>query len=205
MNKLVSILSALLLFCGFTNDPSLTFNNVTYKRYPLQGKPTGCREILYDEIRFQRKDSTHTEIQYYQSGRNVSISPFYKPLKEPEDSTRFNKEAYRFFMRDERIYSEPFVFKAGFREYTVYAQKNYNCYDPMCGQRHGHIRMYHGTTWIMEEFGPVLMIEEGTSVSILNHAETIGHPPKVLMEQLLLKANVPEAISQDYLSGISEW
>lgn len=205
MKHIYTFLSALFLLCSFKSDHPQQFNNVVYKRYLLNSAGSTCKEVFYDEIKFQDVDSMLSNIIYYRSGITVASSIFYKPLYEGGDTTINRLSLDRFFRSDALIYSQPMIFKIGFREYTVYAQNIYNCYDPMCGQRHGHVRMYDGTTWIMKEFGPVLILEEGKSVTILNHAGTVGHPPKALMEQLLRKAKVPAAICSDYLSGISDW
>lgn len=205
MNHIYTLLSALFLLCSFKSDNPLQFKNVTYKRYLLDSTGSTCKDVFYDEIKFQDVDSMLSNIIYYRSGKKVVTSIFHKPLFESGDTAITRRSLALIFRSNGLIYSKPMVFKIGFREFTVYAQANYDCYDPRCGQRHGHVQTYYGTTWIMKEFGPVLILEEGKSVTILNHAGTVGHPPKALMEQLLVRAKVPAAISSDYLSGISDW
>lgn len=96
-------------------------------------------------------------------------------------------------------YSTKEVYSVNGKDYTIYKHLDYNCYDPLCSSRHGHMPVNTGTTWFSPEYGILIrMIHDREYDVMISMKEK--EIPRDLVLAILEKAKAPSVIVERYKS-----
>ncbi len=149
---------------------------------------TECNEgtvtthIKFREEEIQFSSDICTQIQYLDDKK-------YEQLKT---STEENAEAFIFFAP--MLPKEKFLVEIGNQVFVVYKELNCNCYDPMCGSKHGHAQ-FCIERYFTCEFGTLLSAQINGSRSYSNfhlmEAEDANAHVNALVHFILTKKLFP--------------
>ena len=102
------------------------------------------------------------------------------------------------FLDVDRYYSEKETYTVNGKAYQVYKHINYNCYDLLCGSKHGHMPYETGETWFSPDYG-ILISFHGREYDVLQHISEVTVPYELIIA--IMKANkFPDKIIQQYKS-----
>lgn len=91
------------------------------------------------------------------------------------------------------------VYSVNGKDYTVYKHLDYNCYDPFCSSRHGHMPVNTGTTWFSPDYGILIrMIHDREYDVMISMKEK--EIPRDLVLAIMKKAEAPATVVERYKS-----
>lgn len=91
------------------------------------------------------------------------------------------------------------VYTVNGKNYTVYKHLDYNCYDPFCGSRHGHMPVNTGTTWFSPDYGILIREIHDREYDVMISMKEKAIPRDLLLA-IMKKAEATATVVERYKS-----
>lgn len=99
---------------------------------------------------------------------------------------------------NDTFYAEKITYAFDGKEYILYKHIDYNCYDPLCGSRHGHRNMITGVTYFSPDYG-LLFISQNNHMTLEILASLNGKEvPKDLIIAILKDNQIDNRVIKAY-------
>jgi hypothetical protein len=103
----------------------------------------------------------------------------------------------------EHFVSEKETYSINDTIYIIYKHHDYNCYDPMCGAKHGHMPVETGITWFSPEFGILVNIDNQNMQFNLMASMQEKNVPHELVIKILEKEKAEQRIIRHYIQKVN--
>jgi hypothetical protein len=172
------------------NYPTISNGEYVYKLYSIKADSFGFRiertyrngQVNYREIPF-----TKEEKEKYMNSRDSLANRSY-PIKfqfgnKRADIYTSSKESYRINQTD----------------YVIYKHIDYNCYDPFCMSKHGHVRQVTGVTYFSPEYGILISKDESNMEFELLKSIKGKEVPYDLIIEIMKRDKMNERVVNTYI------
>ncbi len=184
------------------------YTNVVYGNYKYAKDSVDFKQSSYDTLIISSQNETWFLIDLIANKLSSKKAiPFAKQEMKHVDSTR--QIVSEFYMKAP-VFAEKFPFSSLYYStkefyelnnvnYSVYKFQEYNCYDPFCGQRHGHIRFETGVIYFSVDYG-ILVVNDLHSIYKILLSLNGKKAPKELVTAILKKHGADEKITRKYVA-----
>lgn len=200
--KLFSCLLFITLSCSaFAQQDShkTVLTKVTFLKYRFYKDSILSRgRMVYDTMRTEHIKDQYFSVKATAHNRPYGwLIPFPKEdvkKQDPPNDLLIPREMFSYSIKENYIIKDT--------SFTVYKFDTYNCYDPMCGQRHNQLRFKTGVIFFSPEYG-FLLEKEGDFYSFLisTKEEKI---PAALLTAILKKNPVPAKVVNSYKKDLKQ-
>ncbi|WP_300489697.1 hypothetical protein [Flavobacterium sp.] len=192
MIRLLSVFLFLNICIGYSQKNSLDirpvnrFSNLKY--LAVHGEK--IQEFSYSESVI-RAEKNHYAIAMTIHGHQRKFTfPFTKEDLNGKDSLNSGLT--------EAFYAEKITYHLDDKEYILYKHIDYNCYDPLCGSKHGHRTMITGSSYFSPDYG-LLFISQNNNMTLEILTSINGkEAPKDLIIAILKDNQVDNRIIKEY-------
>lgn len=193
---MIRFISVFLLFLntfiGYSQKKTVDIRPVTRfssaKYIAFHGEK--IQEFKYSEGIIRAEEKNYTIEMTIHGHKRKFTFPFTKEAVKAKDSL--------YSGLTDAFYAEPITYHLKDKEYTLYKHMDYNCYDPLCGSRHGHKTMITGISYFSPDYG-LLLISQNNNMTLeilvsLNGKEA----PKDLIIAILKDNQIDNSIIKEY-------